>query len=202
MNEYDEEAGFDYPLFIKTTLAHDQELFNVKKFQKYYTRFLLELREHHLLSQNIVSSITSSFSVLFNIVLHIIKQKGSDTSTTAPAVIPLVKVEETIKQTIKIIEDSATKEYRFLKSCKEFFQYEEPHKLEFNISSEYGYVIPIEKSIQNFLNKPEVIDFLIKNTNETILALEKDRDLLLTYRDGIAAAANESLNKNRNSFLL
>ena len=202
VNEYDEETELDYPLFTETTLAHDQELFSVKKFQKYYTRFLLELREHHLLSQNIVSSITSSLSVLFNIVLHIIKQTGSDTSTTASAVIPIVKVEETIKQTIKIIEDSATNEYKFLKSCKEFFQYEEPHKLEFNTSGEYGYIIPIKKSIQNFLNKPEVIDFLVKNTNETILASEKDRDLLLTYRDGTAAAANESLNKNRNSFLL
>ena len=48
----------DYPLFTETILEHDREPFNMKKFQKHYTSFLLELREQHLLSQNIITSIT------------------------------------------------------------------------------------------------------------------------------------------------
>ncbi|CAF1375267.1 unnamed protein product [Rotaria sordida] len=202
MNEYDEETELDHPLFTETTLKHDEEPFYMKKFQKYYTRFLLELREQHLLSQNIISSITSNISVLFNIVLNIIKRTGNDANTTATAVIPIVKVEETINQTIRMIENTASNEYKFLKSCKEFFKYEEPYELEFDKSGKCGYIIPIKKSIQNFLNKPQVIDLLIKNTNETILASKNDKDLLLTYRDGTAAAANQSLQKDRTSFLL
>ncbi|CAF3502492.1 unnamed protein product [Rotaria sordida] len=202
MNEYDEETELDHPLFTETNLKHDEEPFYMKKFQKYYTRFLLELREQHLLSQNIISSITSNISVLFNIVLNIIKRTGNDANTTATAVIPIVKVEETINQTIRMIENTASNEYKFLKSCKEFFKYEEPYELEFDKSGKCGYIIPIKKSIQNFLNKPEVIDLLIKNTNETILASKNDKDLLLTYRDGTAAAANKSLQKDRTSFLL
>ncbi|CAF3158929.1 unnamed protein product [Rotaria sp. Silwood2] len=79
MNEYDEETELDYPLFTETMLEHDEEPFDMKKFQKYYTRFLLELREQHLLSQNIVSSLTSSFSLLFNIVLY-----SNEVSVTNP----------------------------------------------------------------------------------------------------------------------
>jgi hypothetical protein len=43
---------------------------------------------------------------------------------------------------------------------------------------------------------------LTKNTNETISTTKKEKDLLLTYRDGTAAINNKSLQKNMNSFLL
>jgi hypothetical protein len=49
MNEDDEEMEVDYPLFTETILEHNEEPFDMKKFQKYYTGFLLELREQHLL---------------------------------------------------------------------------------------------------------------------------------------------------------
>ncbi|CAF4739506.1 unnamed protein product, partial [Rotaria sp. Silwood2] len=107
-----------------------------------------------------------------------------------------------INQIIRTIEGAAKNEYQFIKSCKEFFQYEEPHKIELNESGDCDYIIPIKKSIQNFLNKPDVIDLLVKNTNETTLTAKKDKDLLLIYRDGTAAATNKSLEKNINSFLL
>ncbi|CAF0802131.1 unnamed protein product [Adineta steineri] len=60
----------------------------------------------------------------------------------------------------------------------------------------------MKKSIQSFLNKPDVMDLLIRNINETISTTKKDKDLLLTYRDGKAAATNQSLQKNINSFLI
>jgi hypothetical protein len=200
--EYDEEMEVDYPLFMQTILEHDGEAFDMKKFRKYYTGFLLELREQHLLSQNIITSITSNLSVLFNIVLKIIKSTGIDGNEPTAAVVPIIKVEEIINQTIYTIEGAAKNEYQFINSCKEFFHYEEPRKIQLNETGDCGYIIPIKKSIQNFLNKPDVIDLLVKNTNETILKTKKDKDLLLTYRNGTAAAANESLEKNINSFLL
>lgn len=86
-------------------------------------------------------------------------------------------------------------EYKFIKSCKEFFEYEEPCKLEINESGEYGHIIQIKKSIQHFLNKPDVADLLIRNANETKLASKEDQDLLLTFHDGTAATANPSLKK-------
>ena len=201
-NENDEEMEVDYPLFMQTILEEDEEPYDIKKFQKYYTSFLLNLREQHLLPQNIITSITSNFSLLFNIVLKIIKSTNSGTNAVTPVAVPVIKIEEIIKQTINTIEGAAKNEYQFIKSCKEFFQYEEPKKVKLNESDDCGYIIPIKKSIQNFLNKPDVIDLLIKNRSETISTTKNDKDLLLTYRDGTAAAANKALVRNINSFLL
>jgi uncharacterized C2H2 Zn-finger protein len=202
-NESDEEMEVDYPLFTEIILEHDGEPFDMKKFHKYYIGFLLKLSEQHLLSQNIITSITSNFSFLFNILLKIIiKSTKNDANAATASMIPIIKVEEIINQIIRTIEDAAKNEYQFIKSCKQFFQYEEPHKVELNESGDCGYIIPIQKSIQNFLNKPDVIDLLVKNTNETISTTKKDIDLLLTYRDGTAAANNKSLQNNPNSFLL
>ncbi|CAF3234328.1 unnamed protein product [Rotaria sp. Silwood2] len=99
-NEYDEEMEVDYPLFTKTISEHDEEPFDMRKFQKYYTGFLLELREQHLLSQNIITSVTSNFSILFNIVLKIIKSTGSGANSATTAAVPIIKVEEIINQII------------------------------------------------------------------------------------------------------
>jgi hypothetical protein len=122
-----------------------------------------------------------------------IKNTRSDENAAAAVVVPITKVEEIINQTIRTIEGAAKNEYQFIKNCKEFFAYEEPQKVELNETGDCGYIIPIKKSIQHFLNKPDVIDLLIKNTNETISTTKKDKDLLFTYRDGTAAAANKSL---------
>ncbi|CAF4310675.1 unnamed protein product, partial [Adineta steineri] len=46
------------------------------------------------------------------------------------------------------------------------------------------------------------MDELITNINGTISTTKKDKDLLLTDRDGKAAATNQSLQKNINSFLI
>ncbi len=201
-NEYDEEMDIDYPIFTETILEHDEEPFDMRKFRKYYTGFLLELREQHLLSQNIITSITTNFSLLFNIVLKIIKSAGSDADSAIAAVVPMMKIEEVINQIIRTIEATAKYEYQFIKSCKEFFQYQEPRKVQSNESEDFGYIIPIRKSIQTFLSKPDVINLLIENRNETILTTTKDKDLLLSYRNGTAAAANKSLQTNIDSWLL
>ena len=71
-NEYNDEMEVDYPLFSRTIFGRDKDLFDMKKFRKYYTSFLLELCEQHLLSRNIITSITSNFSLLLDIVLKMI----------------------------------------------------------------------------------------------------------------------------------
>ncbi|CAF4360992.1 unnamed protein product [Rotaria sp. Silwood2] len=53
-DQYDEVVNIDCPLFTETILDDDKEIFDLKIFRKYYTGFLLELREQHLLPQNII----------------------------------------------------------------------------------------------------------------------------------------------------
>ncbi|CAF1547643.1 unnamed protein product, partial [Adineta steineri] len=80
---------------------------------------------------------------------------------TVVTVVPIIKIEEIIGQIIRAIEGTAENEYQFIKSCKDFFQYEEPQRVELNGSGDFGYIISMKKSIQSFLNKPDVMDLLI-----------------------------------------
>ncbi|CAF3673963.1 unnamed protein product [Rotaria socialis] len=101
--------------------------------------------------------------------------------------IPVSEIEEIFKQIAETLQRVAKNEYQFINSCKEFFQFEEPKK--YNL-------------MKQFLNKPNVINLLITNKNETISSTKRDTDLLLTYRDGVAASSNKLLHKNKSSFLL
>ncbi|CAF4427275.1 unnamed protein product, partial [Adineta steineri] len=56
--------------------------------------------------------------------------------------------------------------------------------------------------IQNLLNKPDVINYLIDNVNNNISQTKNDPDLMLTYRDGTAAKDNPSLKLDPDSFLI
>ncbi|CAF1375448.1 unnamed protein product [Adineta steineri] len=71
-----------------------------------------------------------------------------------------------------------------------------------NDKNNCGYYVPIERSIQNLLNKPDVINYLINNVNNNISQTKNDPDLMLTYRDGTAAKDNPSLKLHPNSFLI
>jgi hypothetical protein len=96
---YDDEVNIDDPLLPETMLEHEEENFDLRSFQKHYTGFLLELRERHMLTQNIIISITINFSKLLNIVSKIIATTGGVVdATTTTTVVPMVKIEEIINQ--------------------------------------------------------------------------------------------------------
>ncbi|CAM4787986.1 unnamed protein product [Rotaria magnacalcarata] len=200
-NVYEETMDFDYSLSTETILEKDNSEFDIRKFRKYYTGFLLELREDHMLSQQIITSITSHFSLLFTLILKMITATRQNLSTET-VTIPVSEIEEIFKQIAETLQNVAKNEYQFINSCKEFFQFEEPKKVQFNEAGDCGYIVPIKNSIKQFLNKPDVINLLITNKNETISSTKRDTDLLLTYRDGVAASSNKLLHKNKSSFLL
>ncbi|CAF2123915.1 unnamed protein product [Rotaria magnacalcarata] len=122
--------------------------------------------------------------------------------STETVTIPVSEIEEIFKQIAETLQNVAKNEYQFINSCKEFFQFEEPKKVQFNEAGDCGYIVPIKNSIKQFLNKPDAINLLITNKNETISSTKRDTDLLLTYCDGVAASSNKLLHKNKSSFLL
>ncbi|CAF3915295.1 unnamed protein product [Rotaria sordida] len=79
---------------------------------------------------------------------------------------------------------------------------EEPLKIKLNDQDDCGYYVPIQQSIKNLLNKPDVISYLVDNLNDNITQTKNDPDLMLTYRDGTAAKDNPSLKLYPNSFLI
>ncbi|CAF4114661.1 unnamed protein product [Adineta steineri] len=122
-------------------------------------------------------------------------------SSTNP-LISLVDIGKVLLQIKNLIYDISKNDYQFLKRCTDYFGYTEPLKIELDDKNNCGYYVPIERSIQNLLNKPDVINYLIDNVNNNISQTKDDPDLMLTYRDGTAAKDNPSLKLHPNSFLI
>jgi len=60
-------------IFIQVKICLMGQLFDLSTFEWYYVRFLLELRERHLLLQNIVQSITTYLYSLLEVILKVIR---------------------------------------------------------------------------------------------------------------------------------
>ncbi|CAF1416102.1 unnamed protein product, partial [Adineta steineri] len=181
------------------TEDHNKE-FTFSSFEKHYIRFLLDLREGHLLPQGIIKSITSYFTAMLDALFKLIENQAIQSSTNP--LISLVDIGKVLLQIKNLIYDISKNDYQFLKRCTDYFGYTEPLKIELDDKNNCGYYVSIEKSIQNLLNKPDIINYLIDNVTNNISQTKNDPDLMLTYRDGTAAIDNPSLKLHPNSFLI
>lgn len=99
--------------------------------QEQYTRFLLELREHHILPQNVIQSITTHIVKLLNSIMNLLEEQAnkkneSKESATTAKTIAVNDMCSTIKNIEQSIIMSTRNEYQFLQSCKKFFNYTPP----------------------------------------------------------------------------
>lgn len=194
------EYNIDWPLFTGLINGEDDiEQFTFSSFEKYYTRFLLDLREGHLLPQGIIKSITSYFTTMLDKLFGIMQNQITSSST---GLISLADVEKLILQVKTSMCNITKNDYQFLQRCEKYFGYVPPLKIKLNDQDDCGYYVPIKQSIKNLLDKPDVINYLVDNLNQNITQTKNDFDLMLNYRDGIAAKDNPSLTLHRNSFLI
>ncbi|CAF3473193.1 unnamed protein product, partial [Rotaria sp. Silwood2] len=76
------EDDIDWPFFIDSINEEDDiEEFTINPFEKHGTRFLLDLREGHLLPQSIIKSITSYFTTMLGALFKIIQNQAIQSST-------------------------------------------------------------------------------------------------------------------------
>ncbi|CAF1431235.1 unnamed protein product [Adineta steineri] len=195
------ENLIDWSLFtdLTNTEDHNKE-FTFSSFEKHYTHFLLNLREGHLLPQGIIKSITSYFTTMLDALFKLIENQAIQSSTNP--LISLVDIGKVLLQIKNLIYDISKNDYQFLKRCTDYSGYAEPLKIKLDDKNNFGYYVPIERSAQNLLNKPDVINYLINNVKNNISQTKNDPDLMLTYRDGTAAKDNPSLKLHPNSFLI
>ncbi|CAF1543538.1 unnamed protein product [Rotaria sordida] len=123
------------------------------------------------------------------------RTRSSENDIDWPLFTSLIDEEDDMEQfTINTFDKYYT---RFLLDLRE-----EPLKIKLNDQDDCGYYVPIQQSIKNLLNKPDVISYLVDNLNDNITQTKNDPDLMLTYRDGTAAKDNPSLKLYPNSFLI
>jgi hypothetical protein len=97
--------------------------------------------------------------------------------------------------------DVTKTEYNFLKLCKKYFSYESAKEIKLENPNEIAYYIPIQFSIQQMLSKPDVLDMLIKNYNQTVNRNVLDTDLMYDYRHA-SHAKQHAILKNKPDSLL
>lgn len=190
----------DWPFLSHSFNITDSiEKIGIHSFEKYYTKFLLELREYHLLPQCIIQSITSYFLSLLCIIEKIIESRANTSDRSG---ISLEDVRFLFRHLNKLIGDTGKNDYQFLKRCEKYFGYSSPTEVKLNEDGDYGYYIPIELTLKNLFEKMDVIDALVKNINETGAKAKTDPDLMLTYRHGVSAVDNPSLQSHPEAFLI
>ncbi|CAF0880050.1 unnamed protein product, partial [Didymodactylos carnosus] len=197
-----------WPLFTDTINPEAHECLTIDGFKKHYTRFLLELREGHLLPQNIIGSITSQIVILIEIIHRIIQKKTkshqlltASVTTANNSYILSSDLNETISRITAIISLTSKNEHQFLKLCTEYFGFQVPVQIKLNKQNKYGYYIPIQKIITEMLSKADVVESLINNLNATAKCSTADPDLMFSYRDGDQAKNNPSLQRHSNSLM-
>ncbi|CAF4606578.1 unnamed protein product [Rotaria socialis] len=163
---------------------------------KLYTRFLLELREYHLLPQKVVQLISSNISDLLEVILKLIKTKQS------ASVLTVVDLETIFTHVNKLITSISKNEHTFLKQCQKHFNYELPIEIVLNTSEDHAYYIPLKISLSHLLHSGELLDAINNNTQSLIIQSNKDNDLILSNRQCRSIKSNTSNRKNSDFLLL
>ncbi len=182
--------------FQQQSLPLVNEQATLDKISLYYTRFLLELREHHLLPQKIVQSISSGICNLFDMILEVIKMK--DISSVAST-----NDLQTIFTNITDIINSISKnEYTFLKKCESFFDYQPPKEIVLNNTEDRAYYIPIKEGLLPMLRNGELIQSIMDNVHSLASRATMDKDLILSNRQCRSNRSKISHQNNSNVLLL
>ncbi|CAF4588292.1 unnamed protein product, partial [Didymodactylos carnosus] len=113
----------------------------------------------------------------------------------------LSDVNEVISNITGRMLDVVKNEYNFLKLCQQYYSYQPAQEIKLSDPDQVAYYVPIQSSIQQMLNRPDVMDMLIKNLNRITNKNSADSDLMYNYRHGSQAQQHPILKQNRDSLL-
>ena len=142
-----------------TNTSNKEERIDLLTVQQQFTRFLLEMREQHILPQTVIQSITTHIINLLDIIVKLVEEQAKQENMTQQRLTTTISVDgmrETIEQIEQSIILSTRNEYQFIKSCQKFFNYSPPleNVLSPNYSkTEYSYHIPIRNTLEKFYKK-------------------------------------------------
>lgn len=93
--------------FDPINLLSDDEKLNFQKLAQFYIHFLLQLREYHLLPQNVVQSISSNIYNFLDMTVKLIKLN------VASSVVSINDLETVFRNVTRIINSISKNEYTF-----------------------------------------------------------------------------------------
>jgi hypothetical protein len=169
---------------------------NFNKLVEFYTRFLLELREYHLLPQKIVQLISINICSLFDMIVKLIKGR------TSSAFLSVTDIEMVFTHINSIINSISKNEYQFLKKCTKHFDYQSPTEIVLDTTNERAYYVPLKQSLSFTLRNDQLLQAITDNINSSLTRAAKDKDLILSNRQNRSVASNLSRQTSSNALLL
>ncbi|CAF4062526.1 unnamed protein product [Rotaria magnacalcarata] len=166
------------------------------KLTTFYTYFLLELREHHLLPQKVVQLIISNICILLDIIIKITNAK------TLSACAPVIDFATVLREINQIISFISKNEYQFLKQCTEHFDYQPPTKIMLNTAEECANYVPLKQSVSCMLHDDQLLQAIIDNIKSLSTCTAKDKDLIISNRQCRSVRSNLVRPTNSNALLL
>jgi hypothetical protein len=179
-------------------------------FEKFYVEFLLNLREGRSLPQNIIQAITFGLRSLIELIHELLKIQIKTSSVEDQRIVTtsskdnftlLADVNKVISNVIGRMKYVTKNEYNFVKLCKKYFSYEPPVEIKLENADQVAYYIPIQSTIQQMLTKPNVLNMIIKNFNQTINRNTVDTDLMYDFRHASQARQHLVLRNKPDSLL-
>ncbi|CAF1396015.1 unnamed protein product, partial [Didymodactylos carnosus] len=193
---YYDDCNGEYDLSNNTLpIFESHKQYSMDDFQKQFTRFLLELREEHLLSLRPISeNVVYLLDIVFNlisqkaekVVNQLVKNDRSKTGTTVGHLHIMLGVLDNVRDTV---ERTTKSEYHFHNLCVKFFNYLLPKEIpltpiqlaapvEAKVKQDYACYIPHHQSLYRILSKEEMVPLLIHNIRPQKEKVIKDDDLI------------------------
>ncbi|CAM2724129.1 unnamed protein product [Rotaria socialis] len=166
------------------------------KLTAFYTYFLLEFWEHHLLPQKLVQLIISNICSLLDIIIKITNAK------TLSACAPVIDFATVLREINQIISFISKNEYQFLKQCTEHFDYQPPTKIMLNTAEECANYVPLKQSVSCMLHDDQLLQAIIDNIKSLSTCTAKDKDLIISNRQCRSVRSNLVRPTNSNALLL
>lgn len=167
---------------------------SVIEIQRFYLRFLLQLREEHLLPKKIISIISSNIIMLLESLEKLIMHRSSLSSSTqidqiqdGKFVIEAPVVSIVISEVNSMIETTTRSEYQFINLSKRLLNYEEPKEILLSSPDEtveYGYMIPVERTLSSLFHREEIFSLVNRNVTNQRKIVKEDSDLMFSLREG------------------
>ena len=170
------------------------------EIQRFYLRFLLQLREEHLLPRKIISNISTNIIMLLEslkkLILHRSMSSSSTSSTSSTSAesdriddrkFIIESLSTVINEVNSIIEATTRSEYQFVNLSKRLLNYTEPEEILLSSpdeTAEYGYIIPVNKTLESLFRREEVFSLVRKNVINQRKIVNNDSDLMFSLREG------------------
>lgn len=192
----------DYSDAVSSTFVssdgNEENIRSIKDIKKNFLLFILQLREDFLIPKNVTNVITTYITTLIHHIEFLLQKKtfnysidsylipSSSSGNQAKKAIEFDELKYLFNDIRIAIELITKNEYQLIKHCEEYFNYTPVQEIPLssaNEDSDFGYYIPIDKSLSSILNSRSFSTKILENIHQQQLAKELDDDLMFSIRN-------------------